>query len=45
MKFLKEMWSEIRPQTKEEKRELLKDLGKLCLILIVCGAIIYFGCL
>ena len=45
MKNIIEMWKEIRPQTREEKIELLKDAGKLVILAVILGAMLYFGCL
>ena len=45
MKDIVEMWKAIRPQTREEKIELLKDAGKLAILAVIGGALIYFGCL
>lgn len=45
MNDLKELWQAIKPETKEEKIELLKTAGKAIILAVICGALIYFGCL
>ena len=45
MKDIIEMWKTIRPQTREEKIELLKDAGEIAILAVIGVALIYFGCL
>jgi Sec-independent protein secretion pathway component TatC len=45
MKDIIEMWKAIRPQTKEEKIEFVKTVGKTIILAVIGMALIYFGCL